>query len=134
VGRTTFTATEIEQLSALVREKQTADRSRQKTLRARMRRLGFYISDFADYPGFTVSDLDALIQRGTITIADNAAQPTEHGVASGPGAAADEDSEDPTESEGLHWYDELRERYRPRRLRILLIGESPPDPGGRVQY
>lgn len=27
------------------------------------------------------------------------------------------------------WYDELRERYRPRRLRILLIGESVPDPG-----
>jgi hypothetical protein len=27
------------------------------------------------------------------------------------------------------WYDELRETYRPERLRVLLIGESPPDPG-----
>lgn len=27
------------------------------------------------------------------------------------------------------WYEELRECYRPARLRILLIGESPPDPG-----
>lgn len=26
------------------------------------------------------------------------------------------------------WYDELRTQYRPRRLRVLLIGESPPDP------
>jgi hypothetical protein len=27
------------------------------------------------------------------------------------------------------WYEELRDRYRPARLRYLLIGESPPDPG-----
>jgi hypothetical protein len=27
------------------------------------------------------------------------------------------------------WYDELREKYRPARLRVLLIGESPPDRG-----
>jgi hypothetical protein len=27
------------------------------------------------------------------------------------------------------WYEELRNRYRPDRIRLLLIGESPPDPG-----
>jgi hypothetical protein len=27
------------------------------------------------------------------------------------------------------WYEELRARYRPEHLRVLLIGESPPDPG-----
>ncbi len=27
------------------------------------------------------------------------------------------------------WYEELRQRYRPSQLRILLVGESPPDPG-----
>jgi hypothetical protein len=27
------------------------------------------------------------------------------------------------------WYEELREQYRPDRLEVLLIGESPPDPG-----
>ena len=59
MGRTTFTAAEIEELRRLVREKQTADRSRQKALRARMRAIGFYISDFAaDAGGFVVSDLD----------------------------------------------------------------------------
>ena len=71
VGRTSFTRAEIERLRALLREKQTADASRQKTLRAQMRRLGFNISDFADYPGFVVSDLDDLIQRGTITVSDD---------------------------------------------------------------
>lgn len=29
------------------------------------------------------------------------------------------------------WYEELRERFRPTRLRYLLIAESPPDPGDR---
>ncbi len=27
------------------------------------------------------------------------------------------------------WYEELREKYRPARVRVLLIAESPPDPG-----
>lgn len=31
----------------------------------------------------------------------------------------------------LAWYDDLREQYRPAQLRVLLIGESPPDPGDR---
>lgn len=31
------------------------------------------------------------------------------------------------------WYDELREQYRPDALRVLLIGESPPDPGDRAR-
>jgi hypothetical protein len=29
----------------------------------------------------------------------------------------------------MDWYDELREQYRPDRLKVLLLGESPPDPG-----
>jgi len=28
----------------------------------------------------------------------------------------------------LVWYAELRERYRPPAVRLLLVGESPPDP------
>jgi hypothetical protein len=72
VGRNRFTRSEIDELRRLVREKQTADRSRQKTLRARMRRLGFYISDFsADSKGFVVSDLDELIRRGVIAVVEN---------------------------------------------------------------
>jgi hypothetical protein len=26
------------------------------------------------------------------------------------------------------WYDELRQEYRPERVRLLLVAESPPDP------
>jgi hypothetical protein len=36
-------------------------------------------------------------------------------------------------SDGLAWYEELRKEYRPQTLRVLLIGESPPDPGDRAR-
>ena len=68
-GRSEFTPDEITELRRLISEKQTADRDRQKALRGRMRRIGFYISDFAtDYSGFVVSDLDELMSRGTISV------------------------------------------------------------------
>ena len=35
----------------------------------------------------------------------------------------------PNASDAAAWYEELRERYRPERLRVLLVAESPPDPG-----
>lgn len=34
-------------------------------------------------------------------------------------------------STNTHWYEELREAYRPKSIRILLIAESPPDPGDK---
>jgi hypothetical protein len=67
-GRSTFTRSDLEQIRRLIREKQTADRDRQKSIRARLRSMGFRISDFADYSGFVESDLDDLIARGTITV------------------------------------------------------------------
>ena len=68
--RSTFTAVEIAEIKRIVREKQTAPADKQKTLRAKLRRLGFYISDYSDQPGFVESDIDDLIRRGTITLTD----------------------------------------------------------------
>ena len=68
--KSTFTAAEIADLKRLIREKQTAPADRQKVLREKMRKLGFFITDYADYPGFVESDLDDLIARGTITVID----------------------------------------------------------------
>lgn len=68
-GRLTFTKDEISEIRSLLRELRRADASRQKTIRARMRRIGFYITDFShDADGFTVSDLDEMISRGTIKV------------------------------------------------------------------
>jgi hypothetical protein len=33
-----------------------------------------------------------------------------------------------TSAGGVVWYEELRDAHRPQRVRLLLIGESPPDP------
>lgn len=35
----------------------------------------------------------------------------------------------PESDDGLAWYEDLREKYLPDRIRCLLIAESPPDPG-----
>jgi len=68
-GRMSFTCDEIEELRSLLRELRRADRDTQKRIRARMRRIGFYITDFShDADGFTASDLDELISRGTIKV------------------------------------------------------------------
>jgi hypothetical protein len=72
-GRRSFTRSEVDELRRLIREKQTADQDRQKVLRGKIRRIGFYISDFADYPGFTVSDFDDLLDRGAISCSDTPA-------------------------------------------------------------
>jgi hypothetical protein len=72
--RSVFTSAEIAELKRLVREKQTAPADRQKVLRAKMRKLGFFITDYADYPGFVESDLDDLVSRGTIIVVDEPGQ------------------------------------------------------------
>lgn len=128
-GRSRFTAAEVSELRTLIREKQTAGRGRQKTLRARMRRLEFYITDFADYSGFTVSDLDELIRRGTIVVPPEGEEAAASGLAPTEPQVSAEAPQAELADDAHRWYDELRERYRPRRLRILLIAESPPDPG-----
>jgi hypothetical protein len=67
--RSSFSADEIAELRRMIREKQTAPADRQKALRGKMRGLGFYITDYADFAGFVESDLDEMIARGTITVA-----------------------------------------------------------------
>jgi hypothetical protein len=70
MGRTAFTPAELDAIKALLREIRSAERSRQKSLRARLRRqFDFYITDFAsDQQGFVASDVDALVRRGVIAL------------------------------------------------------------------
>jgi hypothetical protein len=68
-GRAEFSKTEVDGIRRLLREKQTADRDTQKRVRGNLRRLPFYISDFAsDQEGFTAADFDILIARGVIRV------------------------------------------------------------------
>jgi hypothetical protein len=69
MGRLRFTQSEVDELRTLLGELRRAEPTRQKAIRSKMRRIGFYITDVShDGDGFTLSDFDALVRRGTITI------------------------------------------------------------------
>ncbi len=61
-----FTAEAAQEVRRLLGETRRSDRARQKRLRAQIRRLGFYISDFGT--AFRTDDFDQLIEQGTIRI------------------------------------------------------------------
>lgn len=81
MGRTSFSPAELDAIKSLLHETRRADRSRQKVLRARLRRsFDFYITDFAtDQQGFVASDVDALVRRGVITVIEECASPAPTG-------------------------------------------------------
>jgi hypothetical protein len=141
-GRSRFTRQEADQIRQILREKATADRSRQKVLRGQLRsKYRFYITGFRnDTAGFTAMDFDDLVKLGSITIEGGAAgldlpgidlsilsesrpyrPPERHAEAAG--------TDSPDDPEARTWYELLREAYRPATLRFLLLAESPPDPG-----
>lgn len=66
-GRNAFTDREIDQIRGARRELRRADPGRQKVVRGRLRRIGFYITDYShNADGFTVSDFDEMLSRETI--------------------------------------------------------------------
>lgn len=67
-GRDTFTSFEIETLYKLLRCKDEADSCEQKKIRAEMRKIGFYITDFDEK--MNSDDFNALIANGRIHISD----------------------------------------------------------------
>jgi hypothetical protein len=68
MGRLRFTEDEIAEIRRLLVDLRRADRDRQKAIRARIRRIGFYITDVShDVGGFAATDFDALLRRRVIT-------------------------------------------------------------------
>lgn len=66
-GRNDFTDREVDEIRGALRELRRADPDRQKVIRGRLRRIGFYITDYShDADGFTVSEFDEMLSRGTI--------------------------------------------------------------------
>ncbi len=62
-GKSIFTNLEIEAISKLIAAKVEADSSTQKSLRAKIRKLGFYASDFGLGGGYTVADFLSVIKQ-----------------------------------------------------------------------
>lgn len=71
MGRKVFSKEDADKIWNLLQRKARATRSEQKVIRASIRRIGFYISDFtSSADGFTTGDFDDLVERGELTIVD----------------------------------------------------------------
>ena len=68
-GQTQFTRDEISAIKGMLHERGRADPDRQKAIRGKMCRLGFYINDYGE-AGFTSGHLDDLIKIGRIKVTD----------------------------------------------------------------
>lgn len=66
--KTTFTKSEYAELKKLISKKVLADRSEQKRIRDKIRKIGFYYSDFSSKKGYHVSDLEELVRNKLIKI------------------------------------------------------------------
>ena len=68
-GRNVFSKEQYKKIKGLVAQKVIEPRDKQKGIRASMRRLGFYITDFVtDQKGFDVDKLEGLVTQGEIII------------------------------------------------------------------
>jgi hypothetical protein len=67
-GKKTFSTSEIKALRELIIQRVKADRSQQKSIRAKMRRIGFYGQDDFGITDMQPEDLDNLIKAGRITV------------------------------------------------------------------
>lgn len=66
--KTEFTEFEANQIRKLINKKLVASNNEQKTIRNKIRSLGFYFSDFSSKKGYTVQDFENLIKTGEIKI------------------------------------------------------------------
>jgi len=74
-GRDRFNSDEIALITAQLSALRRAERDEQKKIRARLRRAGFYISDWVtEGQGFTASDFTDLVRRGVIVRDEDARQ------------------------------------------------------------
>ena len=69
-GTNVFTKSEINELRELIRQRVKADRSTQKSIRNKMRSIGFYGRDEFDIVDMTVEKFDKLIADERIIVKD----------------------------------------------------------------
>ena len=70
-SKTTFTEEELKRIIALVRELESADGSKQKGIRAKLRKIGLYWSELAPGMAYTIANLQNLFNNGTLKLSDS---------------------------------------------------------------
>jgi hypoxanthine-DNA glycosylase len=72
-----FNKTEVEQIKKLIAEKLRATPDKQKGIRAKIRKIGFHISDFSSKKGeYTVAYFEAIIRSGAVKVIGENVQST----------------------------------------------------------
>jgi hypothetical protein len=71
-GKNKFTNSEASILKALIKELEKSSRDKKKSIRGKMRKLNFYISDFtSDNDGFDLKSFEKLVSSGNILVSDS---------------------------------------------------------------
>ncbi len=134
-----FTESEASAIKRLLDERLSADRAQQKAIRAKIRALGFFISDY--WPRFSSRDFDELVRIGKITIMGGGGgrqnmvspaaglKPTVQKLAN-----AERKSDIAHIEEPCSGIQSARNKYRPDNIKFLLIAESPPNSVDRFFY
>ena len=119
-GKNIFTSIEAEVIKNLLRQKPRASKSEQKKIRGKMRDLKFYITDFdRSQAGFTVIDFENLIKTKRIIITNEGIQNSINRI-----------EEKTAENEGDRInFNSIRNNNKPNTVKVLYIGESPPNRG-----
>lgn len=68
--KTTYTKAQFEEIKELVKEREQASPTKQKSIRAKIRKRGLYWNDLAKGTPFTVENLELLVKNGILTIKD----------------------------------------------------------------
>lgn len=69
-GKTNFTKQDYERLRDLITQREKADSTRQKSIRAKIRKLGLYWSEVASGSDYTVENFERLFTQGILKISD----------------------------------------------------------------
>lgn len=69
-SKTIFSGDELKRIISLVRELEAADSSKQKGIRAKIRRIGLFWSKVAPGMDYTVANLQRLFENGTLKLTD----------------------------------------------------------------
>ncbi len=94
-SKTTYTQTEADEIIDLIRQKLDADSTRQKGIRAKIRRLGFYASDFGFMGGYTEQDFLSVVQiKGSSSSSFIAKAPSSISVRNKPKIVKSKDSDE----------------------------------------
>lgn len=67
-GKNIFTNSEIREIKRLINIKVISSTNKQKGIRAKIRKIGFYFSNYSSKKGYTLADLEKLILLKKIKI------------------------------------------------------------------